>query len=404
MSTKKTFLTVTDQFCGAGGSSLGATAAGLELQLALNHWPRAIETHNTNFPNARHDCTDISACNPRRYSSTDLLIASPECTNHSVAKGQTRRHQYQPDLFGEGKPDPAAERSRATMWDVPRFAEFHDYRLIIVENVVDARQWVMWDAWLHAMTLLGYDHQCVYFNSMHAWPTPQSRDRLYVVFWKKKNKRPDLSFCPLAYCPFCATDVQAVQIWKNPMRRFGRYKQQYFYACPDCQKRVEPYYYCAANAIDWSLPALPIKDRPKPLREKTMQRIRAGLQKFTQASPLLVELGFAQAQNNRSQPLTNPLATQTTRQTQGLLIPPYIIELRHNGEARALTAALSTICTSGAHHGLVMPFTVSVNHSTDRVRPVTASHPTMMPEGNPALIIPAFVTSYYGGGGNTSMS
>ena len=80
MSTKKnSYVTVTDQFCGAGGSSLGATAAGAEVVLAMNHWKRAIETHNTNFPNTRHVCTDIHACDPKRYQSTDILITSPEC-------------------------------------------------------------------------------------------------------------------------------------------------------------------------------------------------------------------------------------------------------------------------------------------------------------------------------------
>ena len=32
MSRKKSFITVTDQFCGAGGSSIGATKAGAELR------------------------------------------------------------------------------------------------------------------------------------------------------------------------------------------------------------------------------------------------------------------------------------------------------------------------------------------------------------------------------------
>ena len=79
MSQKKSYLTCTDQFCGAGGSSSGATAAGVEVKLAMNHWDLAIKTHNTNFPNADHDCADISASNPRRYASTDILITSPEC-------------------------------------------------------------------------------------------------------------------------------------------------------------------------------------------------------------------------------------------------------------------------------------------------------------------------------------
>jgi DNA (cytosine-5)-methyltransferase 1 len=39
-------------------------------------------------------------------------------------------------LFGDVLPDAAAERSRATMWDVPRFAETHRYQAVVVENVV----------------------------------------------------------------------------------------------------------------------------------------------------------------------------------------------------------------------------------------------------------------------------
>ncbi len=74
-------LTFTDQFCGAGGSSQGVRKLsekikGVEVRLALNHWKLAIETHNTNFPDTLHECTDISACDPRRYPKTDILITS----------------------------------------------------------------------------------------------------------------------------------------------------------------------------------------------------------------------------------------------------------------------------------------------------------------------------------------
>jgi site-specific DNA-cytosine methylase len=72
-------LTVTDLFCGAGGSSLGAEAAGLELVMAANHWQTAIEVHQAHFPEAGHDCADISQADPRRYPRTDILLASPEC-------------------------------------------------------------------------------------------------------------------------------------------------------------------------------------------------------------------------------------------------------------------------------------------------------------------------------------
>lgn len=463
--TKKSYLTATDQFCGAGGSSIGATRAGVELRLGLNHWKLAIETHSSNFPNADHECTDISACDPRRYPSTDILITSPECTNHTLAKGKARKYQQQLDLFGKATIDPAEERSRATMWDVPRFAEHHRYNIIIVENVVDARYWALWDAWLHAMDLLGYNHHIVYFNNMFAWPTPQSRDRMYIVFWRKSNPAPDLDIRPLAHCAQCGRNVNAVQVWKKPHHRWGRYRKQYLYCCPQCESVVEPYYYCAANAIDWSLPVQRIGDRNKPLKEKTLARIRIGLEKFgrqplitdfvhsghdpsksrpvTQAwptqignvchaliTPFMVDLAYTHARNdhNRSTSIAGPMVTQTSRQTSGLVVPPFLVDLRGENAPKELIDALSTVCATGNHHGLVMPFLasyygtggatgvdeavptvtshdrhavvvppflLSLNHSDDRVRPVTDPHPTMMPGGYPSVVVPPFLVSYY---------
>ncbi len=79
-------VTVTDQFCGAGGSSEGAESAGAKVRLAMNHWKVACATYNTNRPDTSVVCTDISATDPRRYPSTDVLITSPEYTNHSGAE------------------------------------------------------------------------------------------------------------------------------------------------------------------------------------------------------------------------------------------------------------------------------------------------------------------------------
>lgn len=219
---KKSYLTATDMFCGAGGSSQGAIKGGAQVVMAMNHWPLAVETHNTNFPETDHDCADISGSDPRRYPSTDLLICSPECTNHSLSKGKKRKNLGQLDLFNPQVIDPAEERSRATMWDVVRFAEYHQYNLIIVENVVEVRYWTLFDAWLKAMAALGYEHEEVYFNSMFAPPTPQSRDRIYIVFWKRGNRKPDLSFTPSAHCAEHG-DIQAIQSWKDPYKRWGRY-------------------------------------------------------------------------------------------------------------------------------------------------------------------------------------
>jgi DNA (cytosine-5)-methyltransferase 1 len=240
MPRKKSYPTMTDQFCGAGGSGQGASAAlkkfGGEITQALNHWKLATETYSTNFQKTKVYCTDISACDPRNFDSTDGLCTSPECTTHTPAGGNTHRQlKKQMDLFEKQIIDPATERSRATMWDVCRFAEYHKYNFIIVENVVEAKtRWPLFDTWLQAMHVLGYKHKCCYRNSMHHHPTPQSRDRMYVVFWKAKNKAPKLDYMPEAYCYKCAAPTVGIQSWKNPEKKYGKYNQQYIYRSEGC--------------------------------------------------------------------------------------------------------------------------------------------------------------------------
>lgn len=359
-------LTLTDLFAGAGGSSTGAThVPGVEVYVAANHWQRAVDVHNANHPDALHVCADISQINPRRFPRTELLWASPECTNHSIAKGR-RLDGAQPDLFGDTLPDEAAERSRATMWDVVRFTEAHRYRAVIVENVIEIRRWQPFKAWLHAMHSLGYLHQEVYLNSMHAQaaglPAPQSRDRIYVVFWKKGERKPDLErwTSPPAYCPRCERVVSARQHWKRPDRPWGRYKAQYLYACPDCHEVVEPGWLPAAAAIDWTLPGTRIGDRDKPLAEKTRRRIAAGIARYWR-----------------------PLGTVTTEPRHAVCQPPFIAELRGGGsDARGVDQPLATVTAGGQHHALV----VSYYSRDDAARPAADPLGTVTAEPRHALI------------------
>lgn len=366
MPKKNSFLTVTDQFCGAGGSSQGVRTlarrikGGLELKLALNHWKLAIETHNTNFPDTIHDCTDISAADPRRYPSTDILITSPECTNHSLAKGK-KVLKKQMDLFTAGKLDPAAERSRATMWDVPRFAEYHNYNIIIVENVVDARKWVMFDAWLIAMQSLGYLHKCVYLNSMHCHPTPQSRDRMYVVFWKKGNKAPMLDYTPAAHCPKCDKDVQSVQTWKKPDVRYGKYKQQYVYCCPSCTIAVEPYYYAAFNCIDWTDLGQRIGDRPKALSPKTVTRIQYGLDKYG-SQPMVIASKYGPGINYRVKSAQEDALGTQVGDVHHAVRTHFFVANYSPGYSKPLDQPLGVI-TKQDHHGICTPFIVKLEHN-----------------------------------------
>lgn len=348
----------TDGFCGAGGSSTGAKQAGVIVRTALNHWRLAVDVHNANHPETLHDCADISQVDPRRYSTTTFAWFSPSCTNHTIANGKKRHQDATPDLFGEILPDEAADRSRATMWDVVRFAEYHRYRAIIVENVVDAREWVLWPAWFAGMQALGYRARPVYLNSMHAQAlgpgAPQSRDRMYVVFWLEGERRPDFDTWtrPLATCEECGTTARAVQAWKNPDRQYGKYRTQYVWRCPTvrCHAEVHPAVRPAADAIDWTLPATPIGDRARPLAEKTMRRITDGFAAY--ARPLLVPVEGREGKVAR--PASDPMRTCTARNETGLAVPPYVVELRGGGSNHRLASKpLATVCASGNHHGLL---------------------------------------------------
>lgn len=396
----------TDIFCGAGGSATGLTAAGMELALAANHWQRAIETHAANHRDAEHLCADISNYDMRALPSTDVLWASPICTEISPAGGRKRTRGQLDLLDNHGDNDPGANafiRTRATFHDVIRATEVHRYQAVLVENVVNvASDWELFDWWVQGMCLLGYQVQFVSVSSAHVGdagnpPAPQWRDRLYIVFTRDGIPTPDVTPRPLAWCAVCDQDVAAVQSWRNPRRRkIGKYRQQYDYRCPHAHCRhtlVEPYVRPAASVIDWSEPGVRIGDREatglRPLRPNTLRRIRAGLELFdasTTASdshegpgrtvpptaaplpsrattigdgiahpPFLAPSGGTW--NETPSPIDSPLRTRPARETDGLVCPEaFVAMLRNHGRSSSVHSPLATMAASGNHHALVVPY------------------------------------------------
>ncbi|NMD58316.1 DNA cytosine methyltransferase [Tsukamurella columbiensis] len=442
-------LTVTDMFCGAGGSSTGLTQhPAFTVKVAANHWQQALDTHGANHPDVDHKRADIHTVDPRSFPKTDVLWASPECTNHSVAKGRKRNSVE----------DPAAERSRATMWDVPRFAEYHQYQAIITENVVDAAKWVLFPAWLQAMQLLGYEHTIIFSNSMHAqaagMPAPQSRDRMYVMFWRRGNTAPDVQRWtrPSAWCPGCDEVVQALQTWKRDGDPWGRYRTQYVWKCPrsNCRTVVEPAWLPAETAIDWSLPGQRIGDRDKPLADKTMRRIQAGINRhwgnlvieaagntydaadprhpaygtdtgYMRAWPATEPLRTLHGTSSKALvvpmegregkwpfPVDGPMRTLTARNENGLLMAYYgkgqcspisapigtlttrdhhalILPMRNNNTAKRPSDVLDTFAAAGNHHALVMRNNTG---GAEMVTPITEPLRTLTTGGHQSLLAP----------------
>lgn len=401
-------LTVTDLFCGAGGSSSGLVEAGYKVVIAANHWATAIESHQINHPETDHAQADISQVSPAYFPKTHVLWGSPECTNHSIAKGIKRQRQQDQALFEiDGTrplPDEAANRSRATMWDIPRFAEHHRYMAIILENVVDAYRWDQFEAWQMAMRSLGYRMQFVWLNSMHAQigglPAPQSRDRMYIVMWRedlasKDRPGPDVGKWtrPMAVCREHG-EVQAVQAFKKA-EQWGRYRAQYLYRCPACWQVIEPGWLAAESIIDWSLPAPRIGDRAKPLAEKTRERIRRGIERYW--SPLVVKAAgntydgvTTGSQYIRASGVDQPLPVQMGSAEHGLALPPLVRGEGNLTPAKPSTDPLGAITASGSMF-VAQPLLVNLVSGADesRSRPVSEVLPSIVAGGTHAsLLIP----------------
>jgi DNA (cytosine-5)-methyltransferase 1 len=160
-----------DLFCGAGGSSLGAAAAGVEIVAGFDVWPVAGSVYRANFPHARFYLCDLAILMESDIrvirddlGPVDLLLASPPCVDHSPARGAR----------------PPSSAGLDLPWSVWAFAWVFLPRWIVVENVVQMRRWHGYRVLLHALMRLGY-RVCVRILDAADFGVPQRRKRLYVV-------------------------------------------------------------------------------------------------------------------------------------------------------------------------------------------------------------------------------
>lgn len=157
-----------DLFCGAGGSSWGAKNAGIQIAAGFDCCEVAGRAFMRNHPDSWFYHTRLEDINPYTVSADlgriDLILASPECTNHSPAKGNSRR----------------CEESKATAFQVVRFARAMEPRWVVVENVANMRQWSRYGDWIRALKRCGYQISEQVLNAVD-FGVPQSRRRLFVI-------------------------------------------------------------------------------------------------------------------------------------------------------------------------------------------------------------------------------
>jgi DNA (cytosine-5)-methyltransferase 1 len=361
---------VADLFCGAGGTSAGVYDAADRLWhtvdlLAVNHWPVAIATHSRNHSLATHLCESLDNVEPRKVvpgGHLHLLVASPECTHHSNARG--------------GKP--RDEQSRATAWHVLRWMHALSVDNVIIENVPEFQTWrpirkdgkpdhrfkpgCTYTAFLDALRGSGYRVEARVLNAAD-YGDATARRRLFII---------------------CRRGTRRIR-WPEPTHGPGRQNS--------CRT--------AREIIDWEYPSQSIFDRKRPLCQNTLRRIAAGLRKFggPAAEPFLVLLnGGGCLGEGGARSLDKPLPTIAGEGGHMYLAEPFVVNMKGKSDASSIDAPLPTQTTS-KHQYLCQPFVMHLTHrradkhyvhSVDNPLPtVTGAH-----RGEMAIIQP-FLTAYY---------
>jgi DNA (cytosine-5)-methyltransferase 1 len=378
-----------DLFCGAGGTSTGALQAARELGLdvnlvAVNHWDIAIATHSKNHPKVAHYNSDLKDIDPRQVVPSGklrLLLASPECTHFSNARGGA----------------PMSKQSRASVKYVIRWVSALDVQDVLIENVPEFEDWgplhrkctcgagesikvkhkkpckyglpiqnrkgEYFYRFVRKMEKLGYN---VKWRRLVAadYGDPTTRKRLFIICRKGRQ-----------------ADFPEPSHHQNGGNMFGK------------SARWKP----ARDIIDWKIKGESIFNRKKPLADNTLRRIFAGLQKYGGKSFML-----SQQSGGAPRGVDKPVST-ITGAGKIQFVEPYIVEY-HNGKnsqnrTRSVDSPLPTLDTSN-RFGLAQPFIVALEHASangKQVRSIEEPMQTITAEARFGLAEPFIIQMDQGG-------
>ena len=377
-----------DLFCGAGGTSTGINSARLdgeqcaEVIACVNHDAKAIASHASNHPDALHFTEDIRTlelsplvshlqrCRAANPEALTVLWASLECTNFSRAKG--------------GQPRDADSRTLAE--HLFRYIEAIEPDYIQIENVEEFMSWGEVDEngkpisidkgksylrWVRNVKRYGYNFEHRILNAAD-YGAYTSRKRFFGIFARKGLP---IVFPEPTHCKNGNKSLfEELQPWK-PVR----------------------------EVLDFSNEGRSIFDREKPLSEKTLERIYAGLIKFVAGgkNAFMIKYNSVNQKTGKYVPpsLDAPCPTVATQNRLALAQVsflskqygghPYSKNVSVDGPAGTVTAI--------DHHVFV-----SVQYGNGYNIPTNRPAPTITTKDKLSLVTTRFIANEYSGGGQLS--
>ena len=377
-----------DLFCGAGGTSTGISSARIngdqcaKVIACVNHDAHAIASHAANHPDAMHFTEDIrtlelsplvshlTQCRAENPAALTVLWASLECTNFRKAKG--------------GQPRDADSRTLAE--HLFRYIEALNPDYIQIENVEEFMSWGDIDEsgkpiskdkgrsylrWVKNVKRYGYSFEFRILNAAD-FGAYTSRKRFFGIFAKKG--------LPIVF----------------PVPTHSK-RGSYVSLFPDLQ-RWKP----VKEVLDLSKEGESIFGRKKPLAEKTLERIYAGLIKYVAGGKEAFILKYnSMSKRGKYIPpsIDDPCPTVATQNRLGLVQTVFLSKQFSGdpyGKNQSVEEPAGTITTID-HHAFI-----SVHYGNGYNRGMEDPAPTLTTKDRCALVSVNFMANEYSGGGQTS--
>jgi len=382
-----------DLFCGAGGTSSGVEYARLdgrkcaEVVACVNHDANAIRSHKANHPHTLHFTEDIRTLElspmvkhlekkRRQYPKAKVVLwASLECTNFSKAKG--------------GQPRDADSRTLAD--HLFRYIEALQPDYIQIENVEEFMCWGALDEngkpvsrdqgsdylrWVRQVQAYGYDFDWHVLNAAD-FGAYTSRKRFFGLFARRG--------LPIAF------PEQTFAKNGDEGGMFHQYRR----------------WRAVREVLDLDDDGESIFVRRKPLCEKTLERIYAGLVKFVAGGKKrheawILKYNSMTRQNHHNAPsIDEPCPTVACQNRLGLVKCQFLSK-QFSGDPDSknidIEQPAGTVTTID-HHALVSSkFLTEYYGGADHNHSIEEPATTVTTKGRHA-----FVTAYYGNGFNSSI-